>query len=116
MTIRWDGNCFIANDDLPVFTRDFLPELESVYQIQKIGYVPEKYLPDEAAFRVYLDLPQQNLITCDLVADYGNDQVYHVFDGSNRQKTVIEICGKKQKLLHSSPVIVMPSMIEPAIQ
>lgn len=86
MAIRWDGNCFISNDDLPVFTRDFLPELESVYQIQKIGYVPEKYLPDEAVFRIYLDLPQQNLITCDLVADYGNDQIYHVFDRNNRQK------------------------------
>lgn len=85
MAIRWNGNCFISNEDLPVFTREFLPELESMYQIQKIGYVPENYLPDEVAFRVYLDLPQQDLITCDLVADYGNDQIYHVFDTNNRK-------------------------------
>ena len=78
-------NCFISNEDLPVFTREFLPELESMYQIQKIGYVPENYLPAKAAFRVYLDLPQQDLITCDLVADYGNDQIYHVFDANNRK-------------------------------
>ena len=86
MAIRWNGHCFVSVEDLPVFTREFLPELESMYQITKNGYVPEQYLPDEVNFRLYLDLPQSNLITCDLVADYGDDRIYHVFQRKNAGK------------------------------
>ena len=74
-----NGKAFIAESDLPLFTREMLPELEKSYHVKMKGFLPVDYLPDEVSFRLYLDLPQKDIITCDLVADYGSDREYHVF-------------------------------------
>lgn len=79
MTGWCKGESFIAESDLPLFTREMLPELQKSYHVTMDNFSPETYLPDEVAFRLYLDLPQENIITCDLVADYGSDREYHVF-------------------------------------
>ena len=80
------GESFIAESDLPLFTREMLPELEKHYQITMSGFTPSDYLPDDVAFRLYLDLPQKDIITCDLVADYGAEHEYHVFQSDSRRQ------------------------------
>ena len=75
----WNGECFISETDLPLFSREMLPVLEQKYNVVKEDYYPEQYLPEEASFRLYLDLPQRDMITCDLVAAYNDGREYHVF-------------------------------------
>ena len=75
------GNSFyIAQEDLPLFFREMLPVLEKEYEVSVNNINPEDYLPVEAEFEFYLDLPQDNMITCDLVAVYGQNR-YQVFKG-----------------------------------
>lgn len=78
--------CFVAKEDMPLFAREMLPVLEQSYQVFQEKLSIEKYLPEEVQFLLYLDLPQKDLITCDLVADYGEDRKYHVFEGLSRKE------------------------------
>ena len=39
---------------------------------------PDKYLPPKPTIALYLDSPQENMITCDVVAIYG-EKKYHVY-------------------------------------
>ena len=96
---------FISEDDLPLFVRGILPVLEKYYNVKKKNIDLSIYLPEEACFNIYLDLPQDNMVTCDLVADYGEGGEYHVFEGvpkkSSRnvpqelkaQKAVMDYCN-----------------------
>lgn len=94
------GESFIAESDLPLFTREMLPELEKSYHVTMDRFSPETYLPDEVSFRLYLDLPQKDIITCDLVADYGTDREYHVFHSDKiRQNRYIREEAKVASLI-----------------
>ena len=86
MTGWCGGKSFIAESDLPLFAREMLPELEKKYHIVKEHFYPENYLPEDVSFRLYLDLPQRDIITCDLVADYGNNREYHVFQTDSKKQ------------------------------
>lgn len=86
MTGWCQGESFIAESDLPLFTREMLPELKKSYHVTMNGFFPETYLPDDVSFRLYLDLPQKDIITCDLIADYGSDREYHVFHSDKRHQ------------------------------
>ena len=52
----------------------------------KEHFYPENYLPEDVSFRLYLDLPQRDIITCDLVADYENNREYHVFQTDSKKQ------------------------------
>ena len=39
---------------------------------------PDKYLPPKPTIALYLDSPQENMITCDVAAIYG-EKKYHVY-------------------------------------
>ena len=78
---------FIAREDLPLFVRNLLPLFEQQYVVRTKDLDLTRYQPAEAQFQVYLDLPQENMITCDLVAVYADDQVYHVFQGIPQKGT-----------------------------
>ncbi|WP_462416815.1 SNF2 helicase associated domain-containing protein [Eubacterium ramulus] len=86
MTGWCGGKSFIAESDLPLFAREMLPELEKKYYIVKEHFYPENYLPEDVSFRLYLDLPQRDIITCDLVADYENNREYHVFQTDSKKQ------------------------------
>lgn len=73
---------FVANSKLPAFTRDMLPVLEKHFQVRKENFEPTEYLPEEAGFEIYLDAPQQDMLTCTLYAVYGETK-YNLFDELN---------------------------------
>ncbi len=78
---------FVAQRELPVFTRDLLPELLKHYDIKFDGFEPEEFLPDEVKFELYLDMPELKIITCNLMAVYG-DEKYPVFSIDRESKYV----------------------------
>lgn len=69
---------FISDKDLPAVTRDVLSNLKDAASITYTGMYPDKYLPPKPTIALYLDSPQENMITCDVAAIYG-EKKYHVY-------------------------------------
>lgn len=69
---------FISDKDLPAVTRDVLSNLKDAAVIIYTGMDPDKYLPPKPTIALYLDSPQENMITCDVAAIYG-EKKYHVY-------------------------------------
>lgn len=69
---------FISDKDLPAVTRDVLSNLKDAAEIIYTGMDPAKYLPPKPTIALYLDSPQENMITCDVAAIYG-EKKYHVY-------------------------------------
>ncbi|MCI5650248.1 MAG: SNF2 family helicase [Fusicatenibacter sp.] len=82
MLRRPDGVCVIASEDLPAFCQELLPLLEKHFTVEKEDLELTAYLPPEVKFQVYLDAPQQDMISCELLAVYG-DKKYNVFADAN---------------------------------
>ena len=78
---------FIAEKELPVFCRDLLPQLEKHYEISFVEFRPEKYMPEPVSFKLYLDMPQQGIITCKLMAVYESG-TYNVFTIQNESRFI----------------------------
>lgn len=75
---------FIRRDDLPVFCREFLPELNKQFLCLKENFDETEYEMSQAEFRIYLDAPQKDFITCKAMAVYGEDS-YNIFDRENKE-------------------------------
>ena len=73
--------CFIANSDLPSFSRHIFPLIQDKMQIDHSDLNPAVYVPPRPSFEIYLDLPQDNLITCELKAVY-KDKSFNVFENT----------------------------------
>jgi SNF2 family DNA or RNA helicase len=73
--------CFIANSDLPSFSRHIFPLIQDKMQIDHSDLNPAVYVPPKPSFEIYLDLPQDNLITCELKAVY-KDKSFNVFENT----------------------------------
>ena len=85
---RQRGNpSFIAEKELSVFCRDLLPELSKHYELEITDFSPEKYLPEEVSFEIYLDMPEYDKITCRLKAVYAEES-YDVFTIENRSRFI----------------------------
>ena len=69
---------FISDKDLPAVTRDVLSNLKDAAVITYTGMDTDKYLPPKPTIALYLDSPQENMITCDVAAIYG-EKKYHVY-------------------------------------
>ena len=69
---------FISDKDLPAVTRDVLSNLKDAAEITYTGMDPAKYLPPKPTIALYLDSPQENMITCDVAAIYG-EKKYHIY-------------------------------------
>lgn len=69
---------FISDKDLPAVTRDVLSNLKDAAVITYTGMDLDKYLPPKPTIALYLDSPQENMITCDVAAIYG-EKKYHVY-------------------------------------
>lgn len=70
---------YIQNEDVPVFCRDLLPELEKRFSCVKEKFDETKFVVDPVMFRVYLDMPQTEFITCRILAVYGEKE-YNLYD------------------------------------
>ncbi len=86
---------FVAETELPAFTRDMLPMISSHFEVKTKDFLPAEYLPEEARFELYLDAPQRDLFTCSLYAVYGEEKynLFEPFDLSERRDA-----GKEMEL------------------
>lgn len=69
---------FVSDKDLPAVTRDVLANLQDTAVISYTGMDPAKYLPPKPTLALYLDYPQENMITCDPAAVYSGKR-YHIY-------------------------------------
>ncbi len=69
---------FISDKDLLAVTRDVLTNLQESAELSYVGMDPAKYLPPKPTLALYLDYPQENMITCDAAAVYG-EKKYHIY-------------------------------------
>ena len=70
---------FIAKEDMVPFCKNMLPVLEKYFNIVTENFMPEKYLPEEVKFQIYLDAPQNDMISCKVLGIYGTEQ-YNIFE------------------------------------
>lgn len=82
---------FISDKDLPAVTRDVLSNLKDAASITYTGMDLDKYLPPKPTIALYLDSPQENMITCDVAAIYG-EKKYHVYgkEGYSQKRNFTE--------------------------
>lgn len=75
----WRGlSNYVSTEEIPIFVRNLLPVMKKNYRIETKNFNPALYEPLSPVFELYLDAPEKNRVTCDLVAVYGEDR-YHVF-------------------------------------
>ena len=84
---RTENELFVAEKDLPLFTTGLLPVLEEYLNVSYDGFDGAKYRPDDAKFRIYIDMPTPLMITCDVQAVYNanghGESIFHVFEDSS---------------------------------
>ena len=84
---RTENELFISEKDLPLFTTGLLPVLQEYMNVSFDGFDSSKYAPDNVKFRIYLDMPTDAQITCDLQAVYDSkpsgEEVFHVVGREN---------------------------------
>ena len=64
----------ISEADLPLFASELLQTLKKYYNIQFEDFDEEKYMPERAAFKIYVDAPKKDIITCEVYAVYGSEK------------------------------------------
>ncbi len=97
---RTENELFVAEKDLTLFSTGLLPVIEEYFNVSYDGFEASKYSPDEPAFRLYLDMPDDETITCDIVAVYrigkGPEETFRVFEASgNLHEKDREPLGKR---------------------
>ena len=75
MTAVRGESAFIANNDVPAFCKDLLPVLQKFYECEIENFDPADYGMLEPEFKIYLDAPQENMITCRPEVYYGEKQI-----------------------------------------
>lgn len=75
MTAVRGETAFIANNDVPAFCQDLLPVLQEFYECEIENFDPAEYGMLEPVFKIYLDAPQENMITCRPEVYYGEKQI-----------------------------------------
>ena len=71
-------SAFIQKADVPVFCREILPVLEKYYSCTRENFFELDYHIQPVQFEIYLDAPQYDMITCRVIAVYGNRR-YNVY-------------------------------------
>ncbi len=74
---------YINKNDMHSFTGKMYPTLSNDTNIHAHGFELSPYIPVKPEFKIYLDLPQDNLITGELYAVYG-DKTYNVLDETKK--------------------------------
>ncbi|WP_022778214.1 DEAD/DEAH box helicase [Butyrivibrio sp. AE3009] len=81
---RTENELFISEKDLPVFSTGLLPVIEEYFNVGSDGFEASMYTPDIPKFRLYIDMPDDFTVTCDLQALYhegkNTEEAYHVFE------------------------------------
>lgn len=74
---------FVADKDIKAFTHAIYPQLENNTYLKKVDYLPENYELPKPEFEIYLDMPQESVITAELYAIYG-DKKYNALEYSKK--------------------------------
>ena len=80
-----DRKIFIGKQELPVFCRELLPLLKQQYEIKQEGFEESLYLPKQATYEIYLDMPQKDMIQGTLYALY-EEQKYNILEEAKAQQ------------------------------
>jgi SNF2 family DNA or RNA helicase len=65
------NSAFIEAKDVPAFCSEFLPAIEKLYKCCLVNFNPEDYGLQKPEFRIYLDSPDPDIITCRPMVRYG---------------------------------------------
>ena len=79
MNSQADRTAFLEKEYAPVFYRQMLPALQQCFECETVNILEEDLGIVPVIFRFYLDMPQQDFITCKAIAVYG-EQEYSVYD------------------------------------
>lgn len=78
MDVLPDHTVFIQREDVPVFCRELLPYLEQSYEVDKKDFAEDEYELVPASFEIYIDLPKDDVVTCKVLAVYGESK-FNIF-------------------------------------
>ncbi len=70
---------FVAEEDLPAFCREFLPELQKNCKVVTEDFDEEAYKANDAELKIYLDAPHRDVVTGKVEAVYGSKK-YNAYD------------------------------------
>ncbi len=74
---------YISETDLPLFASEFLQIIKKYYHVEFIDFDEVQYLPEKAVFKIYIDAPKKDIITCEVYAVYcenkKDEQKYNLF-------------------------------------
>ena len=73
-----EGKAYIQKEDVPMFCRDLLPVLGQYYACTRKNFSESDYDIEAVNFEIYLDAPQEDMISCRLIAIYG-ERRYNVY-------------------------------------
>lgn len=76
---------FVSKEELPLLCRDMLPSLRELYVVEEDNFRAEDYLPPEVSFELYIDLEDQNVLTCRAMAVYGEEKC-NLYEGDSLMK------------------------------
>lgn len=77
---------FLAESDLEAFASKIYVRANTFVPVSSPDFPIEIYLPEKPSFEIYLDLPQNNLITCRIDACYTSGR-YNILDRENTAGT-----------------------------
>lgn len=80
-----DEELYIAEEDMKQFAGILKNALSDTAEITASGFEIERYVPEKPVFRIYLDMPQDDLITGTLKAVYG-EQEYNILDEKQKNR------------------------------
>lgn len=76
---------FIYEDDLPKFSKYIYPVISTKTKLITDAFDPYDYTIPTPTFEIYLDLPQDNTISCEIKAVYPT-AVYNIFDQTDNNQ------------------------------
>ena len=71
---RW-APIFIGDEDIPIFCASLLPKLRKNFLIRAEGLELSEYHLAECEGKIYIDMPQDNIVTIRAIACYGDQEV-----------------------------------------
>ncbi len=67
-----NSSFYISDADVKPFLKQILPHVYKIYDLDAGSLDLMSYIPPKPSFRFYLDLPQPNMISCEILAVYDN--------------------------------------------
>lgn len=86
---------FLGQKELPAFVTNVLPIITPLLNVVIKGIDLEKYNPEEAVYKIYLDTIGRKQVTCKCEVTYG-ERIHNIIKIANHQQTYRDIRGEYQ--------------------